>query len=341
MNREKQRRIPRVLARLGKSDSRAGTNRWNSYRMNGRTKENLPRWAQKSLHAVWGAALVFLFACGSSDGGTLTLRVDGANEARRGITSEQTADGWAVEFDHAILVLAGVRLATGLGDDAGLMLDSVAIELIPQPAVAYRIEGLPAQRWDRTAYYVEPPDSETRALGVEASLLERMQSEEWSTFYSGRLIAPAGTQNADGDLITVVPFEFGFPVEATYDFCVSGNDGTDGVVIPPNSAVDYEVTWHLTHLFFDSFAEDAFLRVEPLAARWDGERPLSIDDLDVPLGGLRGTDGGPLRDQVGDPVVYIPGSTGANTLRDFVLNGRPGHFNGLEGFCTTTLRVLP
>ena len=112
------------------------------------------------------------------------------------------------------------------------------------------------------------------------------------------------------------------------------------MVIPVSSAADYEITWHMTHLFFDSFVEDSALRVEPMAALWDGEAPLSVADLDVPLGGLRAMDGGPLFDDLGNPVIYIPGMTGADTLREFVLQARPGHFNGLEGFCTTSLRIV-
>lgn len=295
---------------------------------------------QKAHCSALFALLVFSAACGDENGGTLILRADGSTEARTGIPAEQTADGWAVEFDHAIIVLGDFELATGLGDNAMLSVDSVAAELVREPVVAHRIENIPAQRWDRASYFLRPPTANTRSEGVDQDLLDRMVRERWSNYYAGRLIAPSGTVDADGNAVTVIPFEFGFPIEVAYEACVAGNDGTNGVVIPVQSAVDYEVTWHLTHIFFDSFAEDSALRVEPLAARWNGQTPLSIDDLDVPLGGLRGIGGRPLLDQRGDPVVYIPGMTGANTLREFVLNARFGHFNGLEGFCMTTLSLL-
>lgn len=285
------------------------------------------------------ACAALSFGCGDSTG-SLILRANGINEARAGITAEQTADGWAVEFDHAIVVLSELRLESGAGEDAGVSVDPVAVELVPEPSVAFEVDAIPAQRWDRVSYRLGPAADGVRGVGVTPELLARLQAEGWSAYYAGRLVAPAGTEREDGTPVTVVPFEFGFPVDAAYSFCVAGNDGTDGVVIPVSSTADYEVTWHITHLFFDSFVEDSSLRVEPLAALWDGEGPLTIDALDVPLGGLRAVDGDPLLDDLGNPVVYIPGMTGADTLREFVLDSRPGHFNGLEGFCMTELTVI-
>lgn len=294
---------------------------------------------RRSMMLLASVALVAL-GCGSEAAGSLTVRANGINEARAGIAAGDTADGWAVEFDHAVLVLSDFRLRSSAGDDAMIGVDPVAIELVPEPAVAFEIEGIPAQRWDRASYHVAAPSGAVRSRGVDADLLSRMRTEGWSTYYAGRFVAPADTVDSAGDPVDEVPFEFGFPVEVDYEFCIAGNDGTEGVVIPNNSAADYEITWHLTHLFFDSFVEDAALRVEPLAARWNGSDPVGLDDLDVPLGGLRGMDGGPLVDEVGNPVIYIPGMSGADTLRDFVVQGRPGHFNGLEGFCMTTLAVI-
>jgi hypothetical protein len=296
----------------------------------------MTRWTWTLALLALGAAL----GCGDGAVGELRLRANGINEARDGIAPTQTEDGWAVDFDHAVLSLTDVRVRTVAGEDAMVAVEPVLVELVPAPQLAFDIPGVPAQRWDAFSYHLGPAPPSARNLGVEASIAERMRDEGWSTYYAGRLVAPDGTTNADGDPVTEVPFELGFPVEVDYELCVAGNDGTNGVVVPVNGAADYEITWHLTHLFFDSFVEDAALRVEPFAALWDGESPLTMDDLDAPLGGLRGIDGGPLTDDVGNPVVYIPGMTGADTLREFVLAGRPGHFNGLEGFCMTELRVL-
>lgn len=291
-------------------------------------------------HTLGISGLVLaLLGCGDGAAGELRLRADGIHEARDGITAEQTADGWAVEIDHAVISLTDIRLATSAGEDAMIAVEPTVVELVPSPSLAFELEGVPAQRWDRFSYHLGPVPEGARSVGADAAIVERMRTEAWSSYYEGRLVAPAGTVDAEGAPVDVVPFELGFPVEVDYAFCVAGNDGTNGVVVPLNSAADYEITWHLTHLFFDSFAEDAALRVEPFAARWSGEGPLTLDDLDVPLGGLRAIDGGPLTDELGNPVVYIPGMTGADTLREFVLAGRPGHFNGLEGFCMTEVRV--
>lgn len=290
--------------------------------------------------ALFAGALGVLAACSGGPTGELRLRANGINEARSGISATQTADGWAVELDHAVLAVRGVRLRTSSGEEAAIEVEPTLVELVPNPALVYELPGVPAQRWDRFSYHLAPPPAEARNLGVTARIAERMSSEGWSAYYEGRLVAPAGTTNAAGEPVDVIPFELGFPVEVDYQFCVAGDDGTNGVVVPVNSAADYEITWHVTHLFFDSFAEDASLRVEPFAALWPGDGPLTMEDLDAPLGGLRGIDGGPLTDSLGNPVVYIPGMTGADTLREFVLEGRPGHFNGLEGFCMTELRIL-
>ncbi|MFK7988790.1 MAG: hypothetical protein AB8I08_22410 [Sandaracinaceae bacterium] len=294
--------------------------------------------ARCALHAA--LLLVLLAGCGEGTAGSLTLRANGSNEARAGIAADATADGWAVEFDHAVMAIRDVRRATMAGEDAAVQVDPVVVELVPEPSFVFELEGIPAQRWDRFSYHLAPPTADTRSVGVDEGILERMRDAGWSTYYEGRLLAPPGTVDAEGEAVSVIAFEFGIPVRVDYAFCVAGNDGTDGVVIPVNSRTDYEITWHTTHLFFDSFVENSALRVEPLAALWDGEGPLTIDDLDVPLGGLRAFDGGPLLDDEGNPVIYIPGMTGADTLAEFVIKGRPGHFNGLEGFCMTELEVI-
>lgn len=278
--------------------------------------------------------------CGCGDAvGDVRVRANGVNEARDGIVASATADGWAVELDHAVLSLVDFRMRTSAGEEAVLDVEPAVIELVPSPDIVFEVEGVPAQRWDETSYHIGPPTDASRNLGVDDAILGRMLQEGWSTYYAGRLVAPSGTVDPDGAPITQIEFELGIPAEVDYRLCVNGIDGTNGVVVPINSAADVEVTWHLTHLFFDSFVEDAALRVEPFAGVWDGQGVLTLDDLDVPLGGLRAADGGPLIDELGNPVLYIPGMTGADTLREFIVQGRPGHFNGLEGFCTTELRV--
>ncbi|MGF1467387.1 MAG: hypothetical protein ACFCGT_14775 [Sandaracinaceae bacterium] len=285
-------------------------------------------------------AALLLTACGGGAVGDVVLRASGGMEASQGILASQTADGWVVEFDHAVIRVEDFSLRTANGDDANVAFDPLVVELVPETSLIDEIRAVPAQRWDRTSYLLSPVEAGDRVVGVEDRIVTLMRDEGWSSYYEGRLVAPTGTVDENGDPVTVIPFAFGFPVVASYAFCVNGLDRTDGVVVPVSSAVDVELTWHLTHLFFDSFVELSALRVEPQAARWDGATELTLPDLDVPLGGLRAIDGGPLIDDQGNPVFYIPGPSGADTLEEFVLAGRPGHFNGLEGFCMTEVTVL-
>jgi hypothetical protein len=134
-------------------------------------------------------------------------------------------------------------------------------------------------------------------LNAPQALVELMVKEGYSFLQTGRLIAPDGRQ---------VPFELGLSVRVEYFTCTAG-DGTFGIVVPANGTAEAEITWHLTHLFFDSFAEDSSFRAEALAAMAPADRPLRTEDLAAqPLGKLRGMDGEPLRDARGNPVLYIP-----------------------------------
>jgi hypothetical protein len=275
------------------------------------------------------------------DGGTapnVVLRINGGNEARGGIPASAFRDGWSVRIDHAIVEFQDFRLAASDGSDAGLRVDPVLVELVPNPRIAWEIAGVPAQRWDLVSWRNAPPPPDVRTSGVDPALARRMVEEGYSMLLSGVLIAPPGGSDRHP---AEVPFEFGFPVEVVYERCDSG-DGTRGLAVPRGGVAEPEVTWHLTHAWFDSYAEDAGLRAEAMAAVAPGDgSPLRIEHLATqPLTRLVDRDGRPLVDADGYPVVYIPGSTGARTLADFVLAARFGHFNGLEGGCTTTLRVL-
>lgn len=287
----------------------------------------------------WLALVLVATAC-SAPTGELRLTLSGGNEAVTGIAASATADGWSVRFEHALIAVIDVRARTSAGADAMLAAEPTVVDLAGGSVVLHAFPGVGAQRWDDFSFHLGPVPEAARAPNVDPALVERMRAEGWSAYYEGVFVAPAGTVDADGNAVTEVPFELGFPVAVDYARCVSGTDRTSGVVVPLNSVGTHEISWHLTHLFFDSFAEDAELRVEALAARWTRSAPVRVDDLDVSLGSLRGMNGRPLTDRAGNPVVYIPGMTGATTLREFVLSARPGHFDGLEGFCTTDLRIL-
>lgn len=278
-------------------------------------------------------ATMMIVGCGESGGSDILVRAFGQEEARTGILAEQTADGFSVQFDHVILALEGFYARTTTGEDARLDPSPVLIELVPNAAEVFSFGGVDARRWDEVGYRSAPPPAGVRfANEVDAELADRMVSEGWSQVMAGTLVSPDGDE---------YPFEIGFPVEVTYQSCISGNDRTRGIVTPVSGTAEVELTWHLTHLFFDSFAEDSVLRVEPFAAVYDGTNPISLDDLRMQtLADIRGLDGEPLLDDMGNPVLYIPPPGGAETLREHVLAARFGHFNGLEGSCMTELTIL-
>lgn len=280
-----------------------------------------------SLSLAVGLAVIGA-ACGDGGDGRIVVDAFALEEARTGIPATATADGFSARFDHVVLELEDFTAATRQGGDAGLVAEPVLVELVPDRAQVFAFDGVPAQRWNEVGFTTAPPPAGVRlANEIDPDLVERMVDEALSLFISGTITSP------DGDEF---PFELGFPVTARYFRCESGRDGTEGLVVPVNGIAEVEVTWHLTHLFFDSFAEDAALRLEPFAAVYDGVDPIDFDDLATQsLSDLRGLDGEPIFDDQGNPVLYIPPASGADTLRDFVLAARFGHFDGLEGFCTT------
>jgi hypothetical protein len=265
--------------------------------------------------------------------GKVRLYVNGGVEARSGIEAARFADGFAVEYDHAVLAVSSFHLRSSEGTDANVTMAPRVVDLIPSPQDVFLVGGVGAQRWDQVGFTSEPPGASVLNVNAPQALVDSMIAGGYSFLQTGRLIAPDGT---------VIPFELGFPIRIDYFMCTSG-DGTFGLVVPPNGTADAEITWHLTHLWFDSFAEDSAFRAEAVAAVWDGVNPVRTEDLSAqPLARLTAADGSPLRDALGNPVIYIPPQEpGVETLRDFVLRARFAHFNGLGGSCSTEVEVAP
>ena len=273
-------------------------------------------------------------ACSDPDAGSegrLVVRANAGEEARIGIAKERFADGYAVSYQHAILSVSSFHLRTRDGDNAEVVAASTVVDLIPSGVEVFEFDGLAAQRWDEVGFKSHAVLAGVRNVNAPAELVELMKTNGYSFLQTGTLTAPDGK---------VIPFELGHSVDIDYFTCTAG-DGTYGLVVPVNGTAEAEITWHLTHLWFDSFAEDSAFRAEAVAAVYDGTNPVRMEQLGVqPLGKLLGRDAKPLRDRNGNPVIYIPPQEpGVNTLRDFVVRARFGHFNGLGGSCQTEIRV--
>jgi hypothetical protein len=131
-----------------------------------------------------------------------------------------------------------------------------------------------------------------------------------------------------------VEVAWGFPFSVQLSRCENGLDGTDGLVIRDSAQNSAQVTVHLDHLFFDSWAvEEPELRFDAMAAVAPAGGPLTLFDLAKQdnLSDLKGADGKPL------DLAYDPGSAFSpvpKNLEQYVIDAATttGHWNG-EGHC--------
>ena len=288
--------------------------------------------------AGWIAAAAMLWSagCGGEPGeGTVTVAVDGEQGAREGwpFTADGETigfvDGWTLTFDAVVASVDDFALRTGDGDDAMLEPDAILVDVHGGIPTAWTFEGVPAKRWDRVSYrYVPPTDASRNANGVDAAIAERMIAEGWTLYLEG--LASDGTET--------VTFAWGLPLPVLNEACVDGVDETDGLVVREGGITEAQITLHLDHLFFDTYATDeADMRFEAVAAMADADGQVSLDDLaDQPLADLVDREGEPLRTDDGMLLVYDPGplELAEPNLREYVLAAATttGHFNG-EGHC--------
>ncbi|HEX5661352.1 MAG TPA: hypothetical protein VFX59_29385 [Polyangiales bacterium] len=273
-------------------------------------------------------------ACSGVDAGSegrVVVRANGGVETRDGIARERFADGYLVRYEHAVLSVSSFHLRTRDGDDAVVATTPTVVDLVPSSAEVLVFDGVASQRWDEVGFQSHAVQPGARNVNAPAELVQRMQERGYSFLQTGTLTAPDGA---------VIPFELGHAIDIDYFTCTAG-DGTYGIVVPVNGTAEAEITWHVTHLWFDSFAEDSAFRAEAIAAVYTGSGPVTMEQLaSQPLGKLRDREGKPLRDSGGNPVIYIPPQEpGVNTLRDFAVRARFGHFNGLNGSCETEVRL--
>lgn len=281
-------------------------------------------------------ALFAAAACADPNAGSdgrVVVRASGGNEARDGIPAASFADGYAVRYEHALLSITDLHLRTRGGEDADVAMTPTVIDLVPSTIDVLRADGIAAQRWDEVGFKSHAVQPGVRNVNAPSELVDAMIARGYSFLQIGTLTAPDGA---------VIPFALGHAVDIDYFRCASG-DGTLGMVVPANGTAEVEITWHLTHAWFDSFAEDSAYRAEAVAAVYDGVSPVTTEQLAAqPLARLTNTAGKPLTDARGNPVIYVPPQEpGVRTLKDFVQRARFGHFNGLGGACQTEIRVQP
>jgi hypothetical protein len=236
-------------------------------------------------------------------------------------------DGWTLQFERVLVSLIDFTLASSDGE-ALAPEGGVVADLHRGMPLGWEMEGVPAQRWDRVSYLIAPPAADARILaGADPAAVETMRANGWSMLIEGAAQHDAET----------VRFSLGFPLAIRNSGCHSGVDGTDGLVVANGSVTEAEVTIHLDHLFFDTYANDeASMRFEPYAAvASDGVMTLdslATQELASPIDRTGTT----IADAGGAPVVYDPGplTLSERNLRGYVLAAATtvGHFNG-EGHC--------
>jgi hypothetical protein len=263
--------------------------------------------------------------------GTLAIRISGEEAAEGGYPVGEGkdqiafADGWTLEFHKVIVSLTNFSLATEDGEEPVLEDDPVVVDLHQGAPELWRFEGLAAQRWEAVGYrYSKPPSDARRVNDIADDDLSLMQDEGYSLLIE----ATAHSDQRDVEL------KWGFPLAIDAEHCENGLDGTDGIVVRDNAVTNGEITVHLDHLFFDSYAtEEAELRFDAMAAMAPGSGPLTVGDLD-------GQDNlSDLVDGAGAPLglAYDPGSAFhpvPQTLGEYLIAAAETtpHWNG-EGHC--------
>ena len=278
---------------------------------------------------------LLLAACGEDESageGSLRVKISGEEAALSGYPvgsgDDEIAfsDGWTLEFEKVLVSLTDFTLRAADGDDADVEAGAVIADLHLGEPQLWAFEDVPARRWDRVGYRYAPPTARARkANDVDDADVTRMIDEGYSI-----LIEATAKKNDQ-----TVPLAFGFGFEVTMTRCENGMDMTDGIVVANNAVNEAQVTVHLDHLFFDTFAvDDASLRFDPMAAMAPTSGKLTLDDLAKQdnLSDLKGADGMPL------DLAYDPGSAFDPTpknLEDYVVSAATttGHWNG-EGHCT-------
>ena len=286
-----------------------------------------------SVRMIAACTITLLAACSEEAGspGSLKVVASGEEAAENGYPVGEGddeiafSDGWTLQFSKVIVSLSDFALRTADGDDAELDAGPVIADLHLGAAELWQFDEVPAQRWDRVGFrYVAASEQATAVNDVDAADLATMIEQGYS-------LLVGATAEKDGEQIEL---EYGFDLEIEHSHCVNGADDTDGLVIAEGAATEAQITIHLDHLFFDSYAvDDADLRFDPMAAVAPADGPLTLEHLAMQdnLTDLVDATRQPL------DLAYDAGSAFdpvPEDLREYVIAAATttGHFNG-EGHC--------
>ncbi|WP_239013934.1 hypothetical protein [Archangium violaceum] len=282
---------------------------------------------------TWYVALVGMTlavaACEPVAEGEVRVTMSGGDGTQRGYASHLFQDGWSVQFTKYLVSLGDFTLTSASGEKRTAP-EHVLVDVQKGDVPLTGLKGLPAGRWG-VGFRVSPPREDTRLPdgNVSAEDLAMMRERGYSYWVEGVAVKKD---------VGVYTFRMGFPVDAHMVDCINGVDGTMGIVVPENSVAQAEVTIHAEHMFYDRLGthRGVQLRFDAIAATADEKGVITPEGLATQdLLDLRDRNGGELKDDQGNPVVYEPGAYTVRTLQEFVTQSvvDQAHLNG-GGVCT-------
>ncbi|HEY0839698.1 MAG TPA: hypothetical protein VGD74_05890, partial [Vulgatibacter sp.] len=284
-----------------------------------------------------------ILACGAEDGGSgaASFRISGEEAAETGYPVPGApelafVDGWTVRFDKYLVSVGNLRLEGADGEVGHRGSERVLVDLAGGEPEIFRIDDVPARRWERFSYEILPATAASRRVGTVADADAARMIEGGLNY----LIEGTATKEE-----VEYRFSWGLQNPTRNHDCVDSEDGTPGVVIRNNAVASYAITLHLDHLFYEHLGDhdDAKMRFDAIAAvakEVDGAWTISFDDLEAQrLADLRAANGAPLLDEHGERLAYDPHGVPLDdpNLRSYLLAAAKsqGRFNG-EGVCSNS-----